>query len=55
MSSGRAPTATRFREALEGFEAYGVMTLKSVTTWGRYGEIFACDEGAPVFSLENPR
>jgi NitT/TauT family transport system ATP-binding protein len=30
------------------------VTLQSVTTWGRYAEIFAFDEGAQMFSLENP-
>ncbi len=36
-------------------EDYAETTLKSVTTWGRYGEIFAYDEGAQTFSLENPQ
>lgn len=54
--SHHAP-ATRFREELEDYmsEAYAEMTLKSVTTWGRYGEIFAYDESAQAFSLENPQ
>lgn len=49
--------ATRFREELEDYmsEDYAEMTLRSVTTWGRYGEIFAYDEGAQAFSLENPQ
>jgi NitT/TauT family transport system ATP-binding protein len=49
--------ATRFREELEDYmsEDYAEMTLRSVTTWGRYGEIFAYDEGAQTFSLENPQ
>jgi len=25
-----------------------------VTSWGRYGEIFAYDEDTGVFSLDNP-
>jgi NitT/TauT family transport system ATP-binding protein len=29
-------------------------TLRSVTNWSRYGELFAFDEKAQVFSLENP-
>ena len=29
-------------------------TLRSVTNWSRYGELFAYDESAQVFSLENP-
>jgi NitT/TauT family transport system ATP-binding protein len=54
--SHHAP-ATRFREELEDYmsEDYAEMTLRSVTTWGRYGEIFAYDEGAQAFSLENPQ
>lgn len=53
--SHHAP-ATRFLEELEDYmsEDYAEMTLRSVTTWGRYGEIFAYDEGAQAFSLENP-
>ena len=29
-------------------------TLRTVTGWGRYGEIFAYDERLGTFSLENP-
>jgi NitT/TauT family transport system ATP-binding protein len=54
--SHHAP-ATRFKQELEDYmsDDYADMTLKSVTTWGRYGEIFAYDEGAQAFSLENPQ
>jgi NitT/TauT family transport system ATP-binding protein len=54
--SHHAP-ATRFREELEDYmsEEYAATTLKSVTTWGRYGEIFAYDETTQSFSLENPQ
>jgi NitT/TauT family transport system ATP-binding protein len=54
--SHHAP-ATRFREELEDYmsEDYAETTLKSVTTWGRYGEIFAYDESSQSFSLENPQ
>jgi len=54
--SHHAP-ATRFREELEDYmsEEYAETTLKSVTTWGRYGEIFAYDEASQSFSLENPQ
>jgi len=54
--SHHAP-ATRFREELEDYmsEDYAETTLKSLTTWGRYGEIFAYDEGTQSFSLENPQ
>ncbi len=54
--SHHAP-ATRFRGELEDYmsEDYAETTLKSVTTWGRYGEIFAYDESTQSFSLENPQ
>jgi NitT/TauT family transport system ATP-binding protein len=54
--SHHAP-ATRFREELEDYmsEEYAETTLRSVTTWGRYGEIFAFDETTQAFSLENPQ
>jgi NitT/TauT family transport system ATP-binding protein len=54
--SHHAP-ATRFREELQDYmsEEYAETTLKSVTTWGRYGEIFAYDEASQSFSLENPQ
>ena len=29
-------------------------TLRSVTSWARYGEVFAYDEATGVFSLDNP-
>jgi NitT/TauT family transport system ATP-binding protein len=47
---------TRFLEELEDYmsEEYAERTLKSVITWGRYGEIFAYDETSETFSLENP-
>jgi NitT/TauT family transport system ATP-binding protein len=49
--------ASRFRQELEDYmsEEYAETTLRSVTTWGRYGEIFAFDETAQAFSLENPQ
>jgi len=54
--SHRAP-ASRFREELEDHmsEDYAEATLRAVTSWGRYGEIFAYDETAQTFSLENPQ
>ncbi len=54
--SHHAP-ATRFREELEDYmsEDYAEATLRSVTTWGRYGELFAYDESSQSFSLENPQ
>ena len=48
--------ASRFREELEDFmsDDYADRTLKSVVNWGRYGELFAYDEGSETLSLENP-
>ncbi|MBB4196956.1 nitrate ABC transporter ATP-binding protein [Rhodoblastus sphagnicola] len=53
--SHRAP-ATRFQSELEDYmsEDRAEDTLKGVITWGRYGELFAFDEGSQTFSLENP-
>jgi NitT/TauT family transport system ATP-binding protein len=54
--SHRAP-ATRFREEIEDYmsEEYAERTLRSVINLGRYGELFAYDENAQAFSLENPQ
>jgi NitT/TauT family transport system ATP-binding protein len=54
--SHRAP-ATRFREELEDYmsEDYAERTMRSVINLGRYGELFAYDENAQAFSLENPQ
>jgi len=48
--------ASRFLEELEDFmsDDYADRTLKSVVNWGRYGELFAYDEGSETLSLENP-
>jgi NitT/TauT family transport system ATP-binding protein len=48
--------ATRFQGELEDYmsEERAEDTLKGVITWGRYGELFAFDEGSQTFSLENP-
>jgi NitT/TauT family transport system ATP-binding protein len=53
--SHTAPAA-RFLTELEDYmsESHAERTLKGVTTWGRYGELFAFDEGSQTFSLENP-
>jgi NitT/TauT family transport system ATP-binding protein len=53
--SHRAP-ATRFRDELEDSmsEERAERTLRAVISWARYGEVFAYDEDAGVFSLENP-
>ncbi len=54
-SSHRAP-APRFRDELEDHmsEDYAATTLKAVTNWARYGEYFAYDEDADLFTLDNP-
>jgi NitT/TauT family transport system ATP-binding protein len=48
--------ARRFRDELEDYmsDLYAEQTLRAVTTWGRYAEVFAYDESADQFSLENP-
>jgi len=48
--------SVRFLEELEDHmtDDYAEQTLKSVITWGRYGELFAYDENSETFSLENP-
>lgn len=51
----RAPLV-RFRVELEDHlsEQDAEMTLRTVIDWGRYAELFAYDDDAEVFSLENP-
>ena len=51
----RAP-ASRFRDELEDHmsEQFAEQTLRSVTSWARYGEVFAYDEASGIFSLDNP-
>jgi len=48
--------AARFRNELEDYmsEEYADETLKTVVSWARYAELFAYDEQAEMFSLENP-
>jgi NitT/TauT family transport system ATP-binding protein len=55
-ASHSAP-ADRFMHELEDYMGVGdaETTLRTVTTWGRYGELFAYDDEAQVFSLENPQ
>ncbi|MGO4685404.1 ABC transporter ATP-binding protein [Hyphomicrobium sp. 2TAF46] len=55
-STHQAP-ADRFAQELEDYmsDKAAESTLRSVTTWSRYGELFAYDETARVFSLENPQ
>jgi NitT/TauT family transport system ATP-binding protein len=53
--SHTAPAA-RFRNELEDYmsEDYADETLNTIVSWGRYAELFAYDEQAELFSLENP-
>jgi NitT/TauT family transport system ATP-binding protein len=53
--SHSAPAA-RFRNELEDYmsEDYAETTLETVISWARYAELFAYDEKAEMFSLENP-
>ena len=30
------------------------LTLQALTSWGRYAELFAYDDGARRFTLDNP-
>jgi NitT/TauT family transport system ATP-binding protein len=48
--------ASRFKDELEDHmtDEQADVTLRSVTSWARYGEVFAYDEDAGVFSLDNP-
>ena len=48
--------ARRFRDELEDLmsEDYADQTLKTIIQWGRYAEVFAYDDAADQFSLENP-
>ncbi|MDE8653827.1 AAA-associated domain-containing protein [Novosphingobium album (ex Liu et al. 2023)] len=53
---GHTAPARRFRDELEDHMSpdYAAETLRTVTHWGRYAEIFAYDEGADQFSLDDP-
>jgi len=47
----------RFEQELEDqlSDAAAEETLDAVVDWGRYAEIFAYDDQAEMFSLEDPR
>ena len=49
--------SARFLEELEDYmsDDYAETTLRAVVSWARYGELFAYDETAQSFSLENPQ
>jgi NitT/TauT family transport system ATP-binding protein len=51
-----AAPASRFKDELEDHMPVqsAEQTLQTVTSWSRYGEIFAYDEDTGVFSLDNP-
>ncbi len=48
--------ASRFRDELEDFmsEEYAEETLKAVTQWGRYAEVYGFDDGSDRFFLDDP-
>jgi NitT/TauT family transport system ATP-binding protein len=54
-ASHTAPRS-RFFDELEDYmaEDAAAQTLRTIVSWGRYGEVFAYDDHAQVFSLENP-
>ena len=54
-ASHSAPRS-RFFDELEDYMAEDAaeQTLRTIVSWGRYGEIFAYDDHAQAFSLENP-
>jgi NitT/TauT family transport system ATP-binding protein len=54
--ASRTAPARRFRDELEDHMSpdYAAETLRAVTHWGRYAEIFAYDEDADQFSLDDP-
>ena len=53
--SGHVAPARRFRDELEDHMSgdYADETLRTVTHWGRYAEVFAYDEDADRFSLDD--
>jgi NitT/TauT family transport system ATP-binding protein len=54
-TSHSAPRS-RFFDELEDYmaEEAAEQTLRTIVSWGRYAEVFAYDDHAQVFSLENP-
>jgi NitT/TauT family transport system ATP-binding protein len=53
--AGHAAPARRFRDELEDHMSpdYAEETLRTVTLWGRYAEVFAYDEDDDRFSLDD--
>jgi NitT/TauT family transport system ATP-binding protein len=54
--ASHAAPASRFSDELEDHMSvqFAEQTLRTATSWGRYGEVFAYDEDAGVFSLDDP-
>jgi NitT/TauT family transport system ATP-binding protein len=54
-ASHTAPKS-RFFDELEDYMAEDAaeQTLRTIVSWGRYGEVFAYDDHTQAFSLENP-
>jgi NitT/TauT family transport system ATP-binding protein len=54
-ASHSAPKS-RFFDELEDYmaEEAAEQTLRTIISWGRYGEVFAYDDRSQAFSLENP-
>src|SRR5579864_3236299 len=54
-ASHSAPKS-RFFDELEDYmaEEAAEQTLRTIVSWGRYGEVFAYDDHSQAFSLENP-
>jgi len=54
--AGHVAPARRFRDELEDHmsEENAEQTVRAVTSWARYAELFAYDEAADMFTLENP-
>jgi NitT/TauT family transport system ATP-binding protein len=54
-ASHTAPKS-RFLDELEDYMAEDAaeQTLRTIISWGRYGEVFAYDDNRQAFSLENP-
>ncbi|CCV15181.1 nitrate/sulfonate/bicarbonate ABC transporter ATP-binding protein [Mesorhizobium sp. STM 4661] len=54
--AGHKAPARRFRDELEDHMSgeYANQTVRAVTSWARYAELFAYDEQADLFTLEDP-
>jgi NitT/TauT family transport system ATP-binding protein len=51
-----AAPASRFSDEIEDHMSvqFAEQTMKTITSWARFGEVFAYDEDTGVFSLDNP-